>query len=158
MTSSVSWVQDLSGWHSSLSRPSTRFALFFLGALREVILMSEGLDVLHFIHSRGGCMLTELSTEMGIPMSSIHGWVSLLCSTGYLKRCEQDHGYCPCESSGKRCVACRCSCSSSQSGTPIRIEVTERGMAMVRRRSDETEDREIIKNDGRLPRSNLHYQ
>ncbi|MDD1729142.1 MAG: hypothetical protein LUQ50_08730 [Methanospirillum sp.] len=117
--------------------------------------MSEGLAVLGFIHSRGGCLLSELSVEMGVPLSSLHGWVDMLCSTGYLKRCEQDHGECPCSKSGSRCVACRCSCHAVQAGKPMKIEVTERGMAMVRRSSDEISKDEVVSDYGRLPRSNI---
>ncbi len=99
--------------------------------------MSEGLKVLGFISSHGGCMLNELAAELRIPVISVHGWINLLCSTGYLMRCGQDHGECPCAEDGSRCAICRCSCHTVQKGVPMKIELTERGMAMVQRRSDE---------------------
>lgn len=106
--------------------------------------MSEGLEILGFISSRGGCILTELSVEMGIPVGSLHGWMDLLCSTGYLRRCEQDHGECPCSKNGFRCVSYRCSCAAVQTGIPIKIEVTEKGLAMVRRSSDKNQNVEVV--------------
>lgn len=120
--------------------------------------MSEWLEVLGFIHSRGGCLLTELSVEMGVPVSSIRGWVDMLCSTGYLKRCEPDYGECPCEKNGSRYVSCRCSCHAIQAGNPMKIEVTERGIAMIRRSSDEIRKDEVVPENGRLPRSNIYYE
>lgn len=120
--------------------------------------MSECLAVLGFINSRGGCLLSELSVEMGVPVSSLHGWVDMLCSTGYLKRCEQDHGECPCTKDGARCVACRCSCQAVQKGAPMKIEVTERGMAMIRRSSDEISTAEVVPDNGRLSRSHIYSE
>ncbi len=112
--------------------------------------MSEGLEVLGFINSRGGCMLTDISSELNLPISSVHGWISLLCSTGYLKKCEQEHGSCPCEKNGTRCVHCSCTCKAVQTNTPVRIEVTERGMNLFRRSSYETGKTEVVPDNGRL--------
>jgi len=106
--------------------------------------MSEGLEVLGFINSRGGCMLTDISSELNLPISSVHGWISLLCSTGYLKKCEVEHGSCPCEKNGTRCVHCSCSCKAVQVNTPVRIEVTERGMNLFRRSSYETSRADVV--------------
>ncbi|MFH0967468.1 MAG: hypothetical protein V1862_07280 [Methanobacteriota archaeon] len=113
--------------------------------------MSEGLQVLGFISSRGGCLLSELAVEMCVPVISLHGWVDLLCSTGYLKRCEQDHGECPCAKNGARCALCQCSCHVVQAGVAMKIEVTERGMAMIRRGSVEVSKDEVVPDNGRLP-------
>jgi len=112
--------------------------------------MSEGLEVLGFINSQGGCLLTDICSELNLPISSVLGWISLLCSTGYLKRCEQEHESCPCEKNGKKCVSCSCACKAAITGTPIRIEVTERGMDLFRRNLHETGKTKIITNDGRL--------
>ena len=118
--------------------------------------MSEGLEVLRYINSHGGCLLSELSVQMGVPVTSLHGWVEMLCSTGYLKKSEQpDHGDCPCATRGSHCVACRCSCKAVKEGNPMRFEMTERGMAMVRRGIDEINKDEVVPDYGRLPRSNF---
>ncbi|HWQ66153.1 MAG TPA: hypothetical protein VN372_04700 [Methanospirillum sp.] len=120
--------------------------------------MSEGIGVLGFIHSRGGCLLSELAVEMGVPVRSLHGWVNMLCSTGYLKRCEQEHGECPCAKNGTRCVACRCSGHAVQGGEPLKIEVTDRGIAMIRRRSDEVSKDEVFPDNGKLARSDMYFE
>ncbi|HWQ64938.1 MAG TPA: hypothetical protein VN429_11020 [Methanospirillum sp.] len=112
--------------------------------------MSEGLEVLGFIHYQGGCMLSDICSELNLPLSSVHGWISLLCSTGYLKRCEAENGSCPCEKSGKRCVSCSCSCKATQVGIPVRIEVTERGMDLFRRNKQKIGKTKIIPDDGKL--------
>jgi len=113
--------------------------------------VSEGLAVLSLISSRGGCLLSEISVELGIPKNSAGGWIDMLCSTGYLRRCGQEQTECACEKSGIACISCRCSCRDARDDPAVRIEVTEKGRDMIRRGCDEEKESEIVNRNGRLP-------
>ncbi|MDX8550247.1 helix-turn-helix domain-containing protein [Methanospirillum sp. J.3.6.1-F.2.7.3] len=120
--------------------------------------MSEGLEILHLISQRGGCLLSELATELGIPKNSVQSWVSMLCSTGYLKRDGEELSECSCRKSGMKCVCCHCSCEEKTASSENRIELTERGRSLIRRKWDEKTGSEIISGNGRLSRNNICTQ
>ena len=108
-----------------------------MNAYRGNAAVSEGLAVLSLIGSRGGCLLSEISAELGIPKKSAGGWIEMLCSTGYLRRCGQEHKECACEKSGIACISCRCGYRDAGDDPGVRIEVTDKGRDMIRRSCDE---------------------
>jgi len=120
-----------------------------------VTAVSEGFEILHLINLRGGCLLSELALELGIPKNSVVSWISMLCSTGYLKREGREEQTCSCRKNGMKCVCCHCSCKEQNNRNECRIELTERGRSLIRRRCDEKTGSEIISGNGRLPRNNI---
>ena len=94
--------------------------------------MSEGLHILRLISTKGGCLLSELAVELNVPVSSVTGWVQMLCSIGYLKQDGRVESGCECTGSCSACVCCHCSHSEKKDDS-VRIEVTERGLAAIRR-------------------------
>lgn len=119
--------------------------------------MSEGLEILHLISIRGGCLLSELAVELGVPKNSVASWVSMLCSTGYLKDMSEKTSGCSCRKNGLKCVCCSSSCEE-QKITENRIELTQRGHELLRRRWDEKTGTEVISGNGRLPRNDICAQ
>ncbi|MDD1723833.1 MAG: helix-turn-helix domain-containing protein [Methanospirillum sp.] len=119
--------------------------------------MSEGLEILHFISTRGGCLLSELAVELGVPKSSVISWVSMLCSTGYLKDTSEKTTGCSCRNHGMKCLCCNSSCEE-QKAPESRIEITERGHELIRRELDEKTGTEIVPGHGRLPRNDICAQ
>jgi|GEM_PF-1447473 len=121
-----------------------------------VIVVSEGLEILKFIGVRGGCLLSDLAIELGIPKSSVISWVSMLCSTGYLKKKEDEQEPCSCKKSGLKCVCCSCLCNEQKNNPENRIELTSRGIEFIRGRQDEKNGvSETISGNGRLPRNDI---
>ncbi|WP_181391334.1 helix-turn-helix domain-containing protein [Methanospirillum stamsii] len=120
--------------------------------------MSEGLEILHLIHSRKGCLLSELALELGIPTSSVSSWVSMLCSTGYLKKDLGESVDFSCKKNGMKCSCCNCSCENQIKTNESRVELTKRGLALIRRKWDEKTGSEVISGNGRLPGNNLCSQ
>ncbi|WP_373838540.1 helix-turn-helix domain-containing protein [Methanospirillum sp.] len=117
--------------------------------------MSEGLEILHLIHNRKGCLLSELALELGIPTSSVSSWISMLCSTGYLKKDDEistDHS---CKKNGMKCICCSCSCETRENNNQIRVELTKRGISLIGRRGNEKTGSEVIPGNGRLPGNNI---
>ncbi|NLV27891.1 MAG: helix-turn-helix domain-containing protein [Methanomicrobiales archaeon] len=120
--------------------------------------MSEGLKILHLIHNRKGCLLSELALELGIPTSSVSSWISLLCSTGYLKKDGEKATECSCKKNGITCACCSCSCETRENNIESRVELTKRGHALIRREWDEKNGSEVITGNGRLLGNNICAQ
>jgi len=106
--------------------------------------VSEGLEILHLINRRGGCLLSELAIELGIPIKSVQSWISMWCSTGYLKRDGEESPGCTCRKSGMKCVCCHCACEEMKNSSESRVELTKRGETLIRRKSDEKTRSKII--------------
>jgi len=124
----------------------------------EVTAVSEGLEILYLINRRGGCLLSELALELGIPVKSVQSWISMWCSTGYLKRDGEESPGCACRKSGMKCICCHCACEEMKNSNESRVELTKRGKTLLRRKWDEKTGSEIISGNGRLPRDYICAQ
>ncbi|HPP78451.1 hypothetical protein [Methanospirillum sp.] len=99
--------------------------------------VSEGLEILHLISQRGGCLLSELVTEVNIPEKSIKSWISMWCSTGHLKRSRGESRGCGGRKGGMKCICCLCAYKEKNNSSESRVELTKRGHTLIRRNWDE---------------------
>lgn len=95
--------------------------------------VSEGLEILYHINRRGGCLLSELVLELGIPEKSVQSWIRLWCSMGHLKRVGEDASGCTCRKSTIKCVCCHGSCKAMKNSTENRVELTKRGQSLIKK-------------------------
>ncbi len=109
--------------------------------------MSEAVQILRYIGTTGGCLLSDIAIHLGIPVRSVNGWVVLLCSTGYLHRSGQYPCASPCGGSGPVCSGCCSACHAVPAGLPVRIAVTERGWDLIRRNNHENRTEEPLNGD-----------
>ncbi|MBN1167693.1 MAG: MarR family transcriptional regulator [Methanospirillaceae archaeon] len=98
--------------------------------------MSEGLFILHHISNHGGCLLSEIAVELGIPKSSVSSWVALLCSTGYLQKEGEESSDWVCRKSGMKCACCHCPLIAQENYHDSRVTLSSRGIAFIRRELD----------------------